>query len=221
MGVASFDYEIEDEHGAYSTVSIRGDKSGESVRMKASVQLRDSNNPEDELFYDQWYLHEINVKGAWKDYTGKGINIGVFEEGSMNYKHSDLDDNITEDHKKTLEFNEVEEFSHHKTTVAGVIGAERNGEGSVGVAYDAKLEGHSWDSEGLSKMKDYDVANNSWGFADPFADNVLRNQHAVDYTNHIEEAVKEGRDGLGTAVVFAGGNDRQTGGNSNYHNLQK
>ncbi|ODS25065.1 hypothetical protein AB835_00740 [Candidatus Endobugula sertula] len=220
MGVASFDYEIEDEHGIQAEVSVRGDQSGQTATMRASVQLRDSNNPEDELFYDQWYLHEINVKGAWEDYSGKGISIGVFEEGAINYTHHDLDDNITKDHKKTLEFNEVENFSNHKTTVAGVIAAERNGEGAVGVAYDATLEGHSWDSEGLSHMKGYDIANNSWGFADSFADNVLYNQKAIDFTAHIEEAVKEGRDGLGTAVVFAGGNDRQTGGNSNYHNLQ-
>ncbi|MBK8869463.1 MAG: hypothetical protein IPN19_00045 [Elusimicrobia bacterium] len=113
---------------------------GEYEPMRAVVKLMEVGEPTDPLFYDQWYLSEIKVKGAWPDYSGKNIQVGIFEGDKgkgFNYLHLDLDGNVTADYKKELEFNQVNNFSQHGTIVAGVIGAERNGQGSVGVAYDA------------------------------------------------------------------------------------
>ncbi|NBI13547.1 hypothetical protein GVX81_07980 [[Haemophilus] felis] len=61
-------------------------------------------------------------------------------------------------------------FSKHATEVAGIMVAERNGEGGVGIAYNAKVASH-WvgaDVTSLNKMKRYDVANHSWGHRDNF-----------------------------------------------------
>ena len=107
--------------------------------------------------------------------------------------------------------------------------AARNGEGAVGVAYDAKLSGHYIQGTGLeipameaeitaalAKFKNYDVVNNSWGATANFDINVVP---VGTVQQGILDAVTQGRGGLGTTVVMAGGNDRAKGGNTNANAL--
>jgi len=99
------------------------------------------------------------------------------------------------------------QFSDHATLVAGVMVAARNGEGGVGVAYDASLAGY-WieakDMAALSHMRHYDVVNHSWGsngnFSLSFKPTVL-GLMAREY----RAALAQGRKGLGTVIVTAGG----------------
>ena len=224
IGNMSFDYDIKDSKGAYSIVEQRNnDGTSVTAAMKARVTFKINGDPNDPLYSKQWYLSEINVQKAWEDYTGKGIKIGVFEEGDFNSKHQDLDDNTLQSHKDDVAFRQVDQFAQHKTTVAGVIAAERNDYGIVGVAYGAKLDGYSWDADetGLEHLKDVDIANNSWGVVGKFGDNGSdQNNYYQNSLKDIADSVKEGRDGLGTINVFAGGNSRAEGDNVNYHNLQ-
>ncbi|PCJ23199.1 MAG: hypothetical protein COA94_08495 [Rickettsiales bacterium] len=67
-----------------------------------------------------------------------------------------------------------------------------------------------------------DVLNFSISFHSPIRTNMEYN-HAIGYTgglNHLDAAARktvlEGRDGLGLAVIFAAGNERQDGGDANY-----
>ena len=223
-GVMSFDYSVMDSKGA-STDVVRRNNDGSQVTapMHSRVEFKLANDPNDALYSKQWYLSEINIKKVWDDYTGEGVKIGIFEKGDFNYTHQDLDDNVLESHKEDQEFRQVEQFSQHKTTVAGVIAAEHNNYGIVGVAYDAKLDGYGWDADkaGLENLKNVDVANNSWGRTGNFGDNFSDpTNFDVGYKNSIESSVKEGRSGLGTINVFAGGNSRAEGDNVNYHNFQ-
>jgi subtilisin-like proprotein convertase family protein len=197
--------------------------------------------PSDPLFKDQWYLYntvtvgnrtyrlfDINVVNVWDDYTGRGVLVGVIDDG-VDYNHYDLDNN----YDKTRDYDSVNQDSdplpvlagdNHGTAVAGIIAAEANGVGTVGVAYNAKIAGIKAIPGSLSTVVDalwraasFDVVNNSWGFDTFFYDNFYTFPQAGQA---LTNAVTNGRNGLGTAIVFAAGNERAEGNNTNYHNFQ-
>lgn len=105
--------------------------------------------PSDDLYPNQWHLDnngqsggeagvDLNVTEVWDDYTGEGVVVGIWDDG-VQYTHHDLDDNydtslhivIDGDVHNPLPWRPA---SAHGTSVAGVIAAENNGEGTVGVA---------------------------------------------------------------------------------------
>jgi Ca2+-binding RTX toxin-like protein len=182
-----------------------------------------SQPPNDILFSEQWYLQTINVEPVWDDYTGEGIRIGVFESTdngnyTFDYNHVDLNDNVDQEWLNKLnngEYYESSGKSSHATMVAGIIAAEKNGEGVVGVAYDSTIGSHKYTHR--QYVKDYDVVNNSWGYSRPF--NTAFTDDFWDYElNYLRENVVLGRDGLGTNMVFGAGNDRAQGWDVNYSN---
>jgi Ca2+-binding RTX toxin-like protein len=235
-GVMRFKYKIADVDGTPGAQAIQIGTSN-AAEMRGQVYLTTPDMPTDALFTDQWYLNQINVLPVWRDYTGKGVKIGQFEPGMpfsvgpevFDYRHQDLQANADAAWLADPESNAPQSFSQHATLVAGVMVAARNGEGAVGVAYDAKLSGHYIQGTGLevaalnqeitsalAKFKNYDVVNNSWGPTANFDLNVVP---IGTLEQGILDAVTQGRNGLGTAIVMAGGNDRQNGGNTNYNAL--
>lgn len=190
--------------------------------------------PADFLFPYQWHLYnpgglDLNVVNVWDDYTGNGVVVGVIDDG-FDYLHYDLDDNYdaTIDYDSIdqdfIPFGDIYEDSHG-TSVAGIIAAEANGVGSVGVAFNATIAGIRaipgsiyTATDALWRAVNFDVVNNSWGFGTNF---FLDNFYNAPQTGQaIVNAVANGRNGLGTAIVFAAGNDREKGDNTNYHNFQ-
>jgi Ca2+-binding RTX toxin-like protein/subtilisin-like proprotein convertase family protein len=180
----------------------------------------------DPLAKDQWWLFntgqkvtnrfwpggtagiDINVLPLWPQYTGKGIKVGVVDDG-IDGTHEDLKDNFN----KSLSLLQSDGSlfpltaeDNHGTQVAGVIASERNNLGSVGVAYEATiadyrfLKGNALPS--LNAQDKFDVSNNSWNLANNFVD-------ANTDVKAINNAVTKGRNGLGTVFAWAGGNERQ------------
>uniref|UniRef100_UPI0039C6E328 S8 family serine peptidase n=1 Tax=Anabaena sp. CCY 9402-a TaxID=3103867 RepID=UPI0039C6E328 len=96
--------------------------------------------------------------------------------------------------------------SGHATSVAGVIGAAAgNGIGGVGVAYGSTLASFRFnygndDSliRALQRLRNVDVANNSWGSTSIFGADFL-NPGLAPVVQAIRDAVQFGRNGLGTA----------------------
>lgn len=191
--------------------------------------------PSDPLFAEQWYLYntsnpgmDLNVVNVWDDYTGNGVFVGVIDDG-VDYLHPDLNDN----YDSTLDYDSDEGNSDpfglstdsHGTSVAGIIGAEAgNGIGGVGVAFDATITGLrattiNGVTDALWRSVNFDVVNNSWGFSPNFYDNFSTSLFS-EAAQAITNAVDNGRNGLGTAIVFAAGNSRVEGDNTNYHNFQ-
>ncbi|MGF1987831.1 MAG: S8 family serine peptidase [Nostoc sp. ZfuVER08] len=201
--------------------------------------------PADYLFPYQWHLYnpgglDLNVVNVWDDYTGNGVIVGVIDDG-FDYLHYDLDDNYDTTIDYDYNDNNFSAYgnlnNNHGTSVAGIIAAENNGVGSVGVAYNATITGfraiasNSVDglilgiTNALWNSVNVDVVNNSWGFGgldSPY------NRFYDDFNNYsflsakqaIVNAVANGRNGLGTANVFSAGNQREQGDNTNYHNFQ-
>lgn len=117
-----------------------------------------------------------------------------------------------------LEFNT---YNPHGTAVAGIaLASGDNNFGGSGVAPEANLAGlrliadqvtDKQIADALSfKKQDIDIYNNSWKVENAFTTSPLN-------LMAMEQAVKTGRNQLGNIYVFAGGNDRSTGGNVNYN----
>lgn len=222
------------------------------VPLQTYAQVAQTNG----LFASQWYLsgipfsrtltsvQDVNVDGVWAEYDGSGVRIGVIDN-FFDVDHPDLagrfDPAASYDPKDPAGASDIrpdDKYGTHGTIVASTIGASAdNGMGIVGVAYGATLVGfvtrlYSTAASArpeladlLQRQVDVDVSNNSWGFTTPFSDN-FRLWTWVDYGAAFEHVAAEGRNGLGTVLVFAAGNDRQyvandaahDGDNTNYHN---
>ncbi len=230
-GVMSFKYQVMNTTGD-TAISVVNLASGEVATKQAMVTLLSPDIPIDPMVSQQHYLSETNVIPVWQDYTGKGIRIGQFEPGGefstgpeiFDIQHSDLAANVDPawlaTQKKTGEL--PAEISKHATMVAGVMVAARNNTGGVGVAYDATLGGHYLSNNGsdlttLGKMSSYDVVNHSWSSKPDFAlshteGGALNLPNTLKTVMHY--AAANGRGGLGTVIVTAGGNQREQGGSA-------
>jgi len=180
-----------------------------------------------------WHIDAINVEGAWADYTGAGVLVAIVDDG-VHYWHTDLDDNYNTDIDLDARGGDddaaAESGDYHGTWVAGMVAAEANGSGTVGVAYEAEIAGFrmGYGSAGsLSQVEDVtresgqtaDVSNNSWSFTSAFSDN-FKAWYFADSADALRDGVADGRSGLGAVYVFAAGNGRTSGDDANYHNFQ-
>ena len=203
--------------------------------------------PNDPLFPLQWHLQntgqngatpgiDLNVVQVWQDYTGAGVVAGVIDDG-VEFEHPDLaanaDPSLGYDYfHPDLGGRPVTSEDNHGTNVAGVIAAVgNNGLGVSGVAPGATLGAVritlGATPEGLTEedlmrevaadfsfaAEHFDVVNNSWG-SSGFSGNTAE----VDAS--LTQAARDGRDGLGTVIVFSAGNDRDILGDANTSNLR-
>ena len=80
------------------------------------------------------HIEATGVNDAWaKGWTGKGVKVGIIDTG-VNIGHDELDGQIGGVYN-----NDSTDWNGHGTHVAGTIVAKRDGEGTVGVAFDSKL----------------------------------------------------------------------------------
>jgi subtilisin family serine protease len=198
----------------------------------------------DPLFPMQWHLQntgqlsgarldeDINVVSVWPDYTGRGVSVGVLDDG-FDATHPDLVANYKFDLSwdfVTSQKGGVAPTSKdsHGTAVAGLIASSaHNGLGGVGVAWDASLIGYRIlgevtaatifgyfrDAADKALTAGLDVLNNSWGpMQSPFDNQSFQSS----YLQVARDLASLGRGGLGTVSLFSAGNDREVGGNTNY-----
>ena len=200
------------------------------------------------LFGAQWHLasalgFDINIGNVWDDYTGAGIHVAVIDTG-IDPNHPDLNDNIDPVHHLNSKTGSTSATSgnpqtgsdNHGTAVAGVIAAEDNGIGVVGVAYQATLvpiytplTTSAFALRGLEFARNFDVVNNSWGYGgggDPFYvdfdDTLRRSGEDASFASYgvaIRETAEDGRNGLGTIIVFSAGNNFEIGDDTNLSNF--
>lgn len=194
--------------------------------------------PADPMLAAQWHLSKpgagINVRPAWADYSGRGIKVGVMDDG-IEASHADLDGNYRADldwdfRDRDADAAPTGTTESHGTAVAGVIAAEAGAIGGVGVAFGASLVGYRigyGSAGGLDQLRGaferaaagVDVLNCSWGFGGTFVDSFWSASFAA-VGQALEGAARNGRGGLGTNIVFAAGNERAAGQNTNYHDFQ-
>jgi len=209
---------------------------------KRKVVLR--SYPNDPLFPDQWHLSMIEAEISWDLSKGEPYSIiGVLDSG-VSIEHPDLESNIIKGKSFAKTSSSVSPdlsvsgynnnaIAAHGTCVAGVAAAvTNNGTGVAGICpnclimpikffnYDEQYIEVSRTLDAFKWMTDHGAAviNNSWGEVDVdeagnCIDVVLDNYRA-DAVNY---AAQNGRNGLGTVVVWAAGNSKcDTDLNRNY-----
>ncbi|MBN9691147.1 MAG: S8 family serine peptidase [Verrucomicrobia bacterium] len=190
----------------------------------------------------QWYLEnrdpltgaelgvDINIRPAWAHTRGAGVTVAVADTG-IETAHQDLQPALSgAPHfnfaTRTADGspNRRESGGAHGTSAAGLIAATANNRiGMSGVAPEAKTaawviydsNGRSVTTERIGDMFRYAsnsvaVQNHSWG---PTGSRQ-RGPDALEDAG-LESAWTQGRNGLGTVMVFAAGNDRATGSYAN------
>jgi subtilisin-like proprotein convertase family protein/subtilisin family serine protease len=209
-----------------------------AIRRQAAQLGLYAHKPNDPYFKYQWNLEnrdvngaalgpDMNVRAAWPLSTGYGVTIAQADDG-IEMAHLEL-------HRSTLgapHFNfhtgetngePMSTAMAHGTAVAGLIGAELNNDrGMSGLAPDASLA--SWvifgsgdilpSDEALMDMFQYcsnvvSVQNHSWGPVgfSPSGPTLLEQ-------TGMSNAFTFGRSGLGSVLVFAGGNSRDSDPNA-------
>ncbi|RYD33502.1 MAG: hypothetical protein EOP87_10875, partial [Verrucomicrobiaceae bacterium] len=199
--------------------------------------------PNDPLIGDQWYLKNstttpsithINVEGVWKyaefptGMRGTGVSIGIVDDG-VQLDHPDLIFNIDTVNDYDWNANDTNASPGfptdiHGTACAGVAAAmSDNGVGVAGIAPQATIVGMRLISASITDQQEAEamawkneiihVKNNSWGPQD--SGKLLEGPEPLTVAA-IQNAVASGRNGKGTIFVWAGGNGRLNGDNSNY-----
>ncbi|MBN1279883.1 MAG: S8 family serine peptidase [Chlorobiaceae bacterium] len=192
----------------------------------------DTYRPGDPLLAIQWHFSMIGrlgfttlndtsgIERVWADYTGNGVQIGIWDDGVEN-SHWDLTDNYDPSRHVT-----VEELLNnglptgtaygHGTAVAGLIAAENNGTGGVGVAFDSTLTSirifggaddinSNWSRYilTLDALSSFDVTNHSYGSSPDFD---IRGDIAK-----FQASALNGRNELGTINFKSAGNGNVDG----------
>ena len=186
--------------------------------------------PTDPLLGSQWHLGnsnpsllDLNVRSVWNPtqgtaYTGAGVRAVVIDDG-FDYLHADLAPNYRTD----LDFDfddspdDTDPFgvasNSHGTAVMGIIGADNNGTGAVGVAFDTELIGYRGRTDvaaaitRAATVANADLANISLGYG---VDQIF-NDFLDTFRTALTTAVTSGRGGLGMSVIVSAGNDRVIG----------
>jgi subtilisin family serine protease len=174
-------------------------------------------------FWQLWGLNntdfpsfDINACEAWEITEGNGVNVAVLDTG-IELTHNDLVNNLSnlsydsESNTSPSVINYSNYWAAHGTNCAGVIGAEKdNNLQVVGVAPQSTLMSisNSFTNTPNSRIKRADGINWAWlNGAD-----IINNSwiSAVQYDvidDAIDNALLNGRGGLGTVIVFGAGNN--------------
>lgn len=194
--------------------------------------------PADPLFGNQWHLLntgqngavpgvDINVTRVWDEFTGRGVKVGIWDDG-IQYTHPDLVANYDTGLHILINGVPHDPFpaspdSEHGTAVAGLIAAANNGIGGVGVAFGATIAGVDMffdlptDEEyyeSFTRLNTFDITNHSWGYTKAFDNNILDPDSAAFFVGW-KDSVITGRGGLGTINVTSAGNNRLQGRDAN------
>ncbi len=173
------------------------------------------NNTGQEIYNNHHGLAgiDINICDAWQRTTGNNnIIIAVLDNG-FQLDHPDLKNVSPVSYDTETGTSPSQIYHRHGTVVAGVIGASHNNNGIAGISPKCQLMSISnqiMDNDspttfsnqialgfGFAINNNVSVIVNAWG---------IENQSSViDYA--INNALTQGRDGLGCVVVFATGND--------------
>ncbi len=173
--------------------------------------------PSDPLFCDQWHLRNTGQNGgtagadvdalrAWKLTKGsRNIRIVVHDTG-VDIDHPDLSANITSGWDfDNNDSNASNDNNPHGTACAGVVAAVENNIGVVGIAPECRITPlrativHTW--QRFAETFEWAVNNGeiitcSWSISP---------NNTLSYA--IRDAANNGRNGLGTPIFFATGND--------------
>jgi subtilisin-like proprotein convertase family protein len=225
-GVDSFRYDIVDSSGQDGMI-VNQIGTTNTAEMSATVYLNTPSQPTDPLFDSEWFLQAANVIPVWSQYNGAGVSVGIFDlSGNVDFSNPDFAANAGVEVMIGGAPGQ-EQVGTHATLIAGIIGAAANGSGAIGVAPGATLNsvaigtagtsnpGPGGDYTNLMGWSNYAIVNNSFQLFPTFSALYLSGGSGPTDLTALQNAALNGRGGLGTIVVFGGGNSRATGQTTN------
>ncbi len=111
---------------------LKGIKGVKEVGLDVKVYASDTE------LDNSWGVNRIGAGSVHDLYTGANVNVAVIDTG-IYYPHSDLDGNYRGGYDFVNKDNDPLDDNGHGTHVAGIIAAEDNNSGVVGVAPQASL----------------------------------------------------------------------------------
>eukprot|EP01118_Nematostelium_gracile_P016473 TRINITY_DN682_c0_g1_i1.p1 TRINITY_DN682_c0_g1~~TRINITY_DN682_c0_g1_i1.p1 ORF type:complete len:574 (-),score=145.82 TRINITY_DN682_c0_g1_i1:630-2351(-) len=189
----------------------------------------------DPLYGEQWHLHPsepnapyIDIEGAWEQgITGEGVTIAIVDDG-VEYTHPDLAENFRMNSSWDFNYGDSDPFpdstrDDHGTSAGGVAAAGDNSVCGVGTAYRAGISAIRLISKSSTdvqesaalcyKGNENHIYSNSWG---PVDDGKRKEGPGRLAHLALESGIANGRNGLGSLYVWAGGNGRRSRDNCNY-----
>lgn len=117
--------------------NIDKNKTNYTLGKPSEIFIVDKTNKE---YYSSYSFHDkIGSSYAYaQGWTGAGVKVAVLDSG-IDYNHIDLKDNIIGVYSTQAYSTTGYDDYGHGTMVAGVIAAEKNDAGIMGVAYDADI----------------------------------------------------------------------------------
>jgi serine protease len=85
-----------------------------------------------------WGIPAVHAPDAWVVTRGAGVNVAIIDTG-IDYNHPDLKDEYAGGYNEITKTNDPADDNGHGTHVAGIIAAEDNALGVVGVAPNARI----------------------------------------------------------------------------------
>lgn len=118
-----------------------------SLILLFNCYLQSDANPQEQIINTNilkneqvvpWGVKNVNAPSLWTEVTGKGVKVAVMDSG-INFKHPDFGNRINKGYN-AINPNELPiDDSGHGSLVTGVIAAQNNEFGVVGVAPDVEL----------------------------------------------------------------------------------
>ncbi|WP_353158937.1 S8 family serine peptidase [Myroides odoratus] len=188
---------------------------------------------QDPSYDEQWALKntgqnqgtigiDVNAEEAWRYATGQGIKVAVIDDG-VELNHPDLIQNLLPGYDAFgITNGGCNPTDSHGTACAGIIAAQANNNiGIAGVAYNAKIIpiriAYEYYNTSVQKNQWYieeigiiNGINNAWQLgADILSNSWMLGSETATVENAINNALTYGRQGKGSIVLFATGNDSQ------------
>ncbi len=150
-----------------------------------------------------WGHATIGVSDAWKQTKGKGATVAVLDTG-YDHTHRDLKNQVTASRDFTASRSGDSDVNGHGSHCAGIIAAEENGVGVVGVAPQAKVLAGKVLGDNGSGLSTWIAAGIDWAVENG-ADVISMSLGSDAPDSRIEAAVKRAL-AKNVIVVAAAGN---------------
>jgi lambda repressor-like predicted transcriptional regulator len=150
-------------------------------------------------------VDKIDADQVHPEYTGEGVKVGIMDSG-IDYNHPDLDDNYGGGYDFVNDDNDPMDDEGHGTHCAGIVAAEDNSIGTIGVAPDAELyaikimdvNGDAYTSDIISGLEwaiDNDIDIVSLSFGADYGSSSLQTALNTAYNNGLVIVAAAGNDG--------------------------
>lgn len=175
------------------------------INFKINDYILVNTKPKQNTEYIDYGVKLVGAPLEWKETMGEGIRVGIIDTGVCE-THPDLKNRLKDGANFTSEHRgSVCDYSGHGTHVAGIVAAEKNGFGVVGVAPKADLYvAKAFDKTGKTTYPA--VEKSLMWLAEKKVDVINMSFSSPDFSSRYSEAIKAIKR-LGITMICAAGNE--------------